>query len=58
MPKRNVLRCVVLLVAFALQSAVSAPWADACTRVTYLGPDDNVITARSMDLPKEMCRFL
>jgi penicillin V acylase-like amidase (Ntn superfamily) len=38
-----------LLVAFALQSTTNARWADACTRVTYLGPDDNVITARSMD---------
>jgi penicillin V acylase-like amidase (Ntn superfamily) len=50
MPKRkNALCRVVLLAAFALQPVMSASWADACTRVAYLGPDDNVITARSMD---------
>jgi penicillin V acylase-like amidase (Ntn superfamily) len=50
MPKRNsVLRNVFLLAALAAPSAMSAHWADACTRAVYLGPDDNAITARSMD---------
>jgi penicillin V acylase-like amidase (Ntn superfamily) len=50
MSKRtSALPCIVLLAALGTQSAISSPWADACTRVTYLGPDDNVITARSMD---------
>ena len=37
---RKVLLCVFLL---------AAPFAVPCTRVVYLGPDNNVITARSMD---------
>lgn len=46
---KETLRCVFLLAAFGLQSGITSQWADACTRVTYLDPDDNVITARSMD---------
>ena len=34
---------------FALQQA-----ADACTRVTYLGPDNTVVTGRSMDWMKSL----
>lgn len=36
--------------AILLAGAMVAPAAgEACTRVVYLGPDDNIITARSMD---------
>jgi penicillin V acylase-like amidase (Ntn superfamily) len=38
--RRKTALCLLLLVA---------PLAIACTRVVYIGPDDNVITARSMD---------
>ena len=48
--RKTSLRCTVLMLAtFALQPLIPARWASACTRVTYLGPDENVITARSMD---------
>ena len=49
MPKRKrTLGWFFLLMVFVLQT-ITAQWAGACTRATYLGPDDNVITARSMD---------
>lgn len=35
--------------AFALIAALGAPAAEACTRVTYLGPDGRNLTGRSMD---------
>lgn len=35
--------------ALALVAALGAPAADACTRVTYLGPDGRNLTGRSMD---------
>jgi penicillin V acylase-like amidase (Ntn superfamily) len=38
----------VLLTAIVCCS-LNIPLLEACTRVVYLGPDDNVITARSMD---------
>nr|WP_272214399.1 hypothetical protein [Marinicella sp. W31]MDC2880002.1 hypothetical protein [Marinicella sp. W31] len=37
-----------LTLAAAL-SVAAAPIADACTRVVYHGPEDRVLTARSMD---------
>ena len=40
---------VPLAFVLALLSAFLAPPADACTRVVYLGANDDVITARSMD---------
>jgi penicillin V acylase-like amidase (Ntn superfamily) len=43
--KRSAVRFAFSLVPVLL--AVS--WADACTRAVYLGPDNNIITARSMD---------
>jgi penicillin V acylase-like amidase (Ntn superfamily) len=43
------LRGFFVLVACALQVGIAVRWAEACTRVTYLGSDDSVITARSMD---------
>jgi len=51
MQNRTKLSCVsfLLLIAFALQPGIAVRWAQACTRVTYLGSDDSVITARSMD---------
>jgi penicillin V acylase-like amidase (Ntn superfamily) len=51
MQNRKRLSCAsfLLLVAFALQPAIAVRWAQACTRATYLGADDSVITARSMD---------
>ena len=47
--KRSLRVLFLVLVAFALQPEVAVRWARACTRVTYLGSDDSVITARSMD---------
>ncbi|MFT4150600.1 MAG: linear amide C-N hydrolase [Paracoccaceae bacterium] len=38
-----------LAAAVALTAALSAPVAEACTRVTYLGPEGRVLTGRSMD---------
>lgn len=44
--KKPVLKALVLAVSgFAL----SLPFAQACTRLVYLGDDQRVITARSMD---------
>lgn len=41
-----------ILVFFALTCLLAtAPMADACTRVTWLGPEGAVITGRSMDWP-------
>ncbi|MFK4873939.1 linear amide C-N hydrolase [Novosphingobium sp. ZW T3_23] len=40
-------RTLCLLAAPALLTAATV--ADACTRAVYLGPNDNIITARSMD---------
>lgn len=37
------------ILAFAASCMALAPAAEACTRFVYLGPNDNVITARSMD---------
>lgn len=53
--RKRSLHCgALLLVLFALPSAISARWARACTRVTYLGPDESVITARSMDWAEDV----
>ncbi len=51
MRNRKRLSCVslLLLLALVLQPGIAVRWAQACTRVTYLGSDDSVITARSMD---------
>lgn len=38
-----------LTAALALTATLSAPVAEACTRVTYLGPEGRVLTGRSMD---------
>ena len=38
-----------IVVALAIAVTLAAPIAQACTRVVYLGPNDNIITARSMD---------
>lgn len=38
-----------LAVALALGALIAAPIADACTRVTYLGPDGRNLTGRTMD---------
>jgi penicillin V acylase-like amidase (Ntn superfamily) len=38
-----------VLLTLILSSAISSPAAQACTRAVYLGPDETVITARSMD---------
>jgi penicillin V acylase-like amidase (Ntn superfamily) len=43
------LRAFFVLAAFALHVGIAVRWAQACTRVTYLGSDNSVITARSMD---------
>ncbi len=38
-----------IITALVITAAVAAPVAQACTRLVYLGPNDDVITARSMD---------
>ena len=50
MAKKGSYRLIVVLLA-ALMSLVLAPSADACSRVTWLGPNGTVITGRSMDWP-------
>ena len=50
MAKKGIYRLIVVLLA-ALMSLVLAPAADACSRVTWLGPNGTVITGRSMDWP-------
>lgn len=42
---------LILVILAALMSLILAPVADACSRVTWLGPDGMVITGRSMDWP-------
>ncbi len=48
---RYSLRLVAILAAVGFLLAITAPAADACSRVTWLGPDGMVITGRSMDWP-------
>jgi len=50
MAKKGSLRFIVVILA-ALMALISAPAADACSRVTWLGPNGTVITGRSMDWP-------
>ena len=42
---------VIAAVLAVLMSVMLAPAANACSRVTWLGPDGAVITGRSMDWP-------
>jgi len=44
--------------ALTLLSSLAAPPADACTRVVYLGANDDVITARSMDWKNDVATNL
>ncbi|KVF25978.1 choloylglycine hydrolase [Burkholderia vietnamiensis] len=53
-PLRSVLPCIVAAATFAA-TPVSSP---ACTRVVYLGADDDVITARSMDWKQDIATNL
>jgi penicillin V acylase-like amidase (Ntn superfamily) len=46
--RRKSARLSVVLIAMVC-CLLSIPLSEACTRVVYLGPDGNVITARSMD---------
>jgi penicillin V acylase-like amidase (Ntn superfamily) len=50
MTKTAIHRAIVVLIA-ALMAMVLTPPANACSRVTWLGPNDTVITGRSMDWP-------
>ena len=50
MAKKGSSRFIVVILA-ALMALISAPAADACSRVTWLGPNGTVITGRSMDWP-------
>ena len=50
MAKKGSYRLIVVILA-ALMSMILAPAADACSRVTWLGPNGMVITGRSMDWP-------
>ncbi|MDE5437306.1 linear amide C-N hydrolase [Elizabethkingia meningoseptica] len=43
-----------LLLVLAFTVAPAGVWLDACTRVVYKGPDNNIITARSMDWKDEI----
>ena len=43
-----------LIIGLALINLLSASFAYACTRVVYLGPEDTVITARSMDWARDV----
>lgn len=43
---RHISACAALAVAIVL---AATPLADACTRAVYLGPEDRVLTGRSMD---------
>jgi choloylglycine hydrolase len=45
---------IAVSVVGLLVVASSAPIADACTRVVYLGPSDQIITGRSMDWKEDM----
>ncbi|WP_334179525.1 linear amide C-N hydrolase [Pseudoxanthomonas sp.] len=49
---------VPLAFALTLFSSLTAPSADACTRVVYLGANDDVITARSMDWKNDVATNL
>jgi penicillin V acylase-like amidase (Ntn superfamily) len=51
--KRSLSACVLLLMLISQLVAIAPP-AGACTRVVYLGPNDNVITARSMDWAEDV----
>jgi len=53
-PVRCVLTCLSIAALLLLTSAPS----DACTRCVYLGPNDTVITGRTMDWRDEMDTFL
>ncbi|RLM20833.1 choloylglycine hydrolase [Brenneria alni] len=46
----NYFNCIILLSALILSSSISF----ACTRLVYLGDDNNTITARSMDWKKDV----
>lgn len=50
---RTVKTCyrVIAAALAVLMSVMLAPAANACSRVTWLGPDGAVITGRSMDWP-------
>ena len=50
MPSRSLLRLAAPVLAVAALVGL-APAAEACSRVTWLGPDGMVITGRSMDWP-------
>jgi penicillin V acylase-like amidase (Ntn superfamily) len=49
---------VPLAFALTLLSSLAAPPAGACTRLVYLGADDDVITARSMDWKNDVATNL
>ncbi|WP_254994011.1 hypothetical protein [Cyanobium sp. Aljojuca 7D2] len=49
MPLRH--RLTAAAATAALSVAVAVPAALACSRVTWTGPDQQVITGRSMDWP-------
>ncbi|HWK64051.1 MAG TPA: linear amide C-N hydrolase [Rhizobiaceae bacterium] len=48
---------VILAIAIAASATVPYP-AQGCTRLVYLGPNDNVITARSMDWKNDVASNL
>ena len=49
MRRTTMLKARTAILALAVSCMALAPVAEACTRFVYLGPNDNVITARSMD---------
>ncbi len=52
MKKSSILKCIAVF--FAMFFATLFPEAYTCTRVVYKGPDNTVITARSMDWKDEI----
>ena len=49
MRRTTFLKARSAILALAVSCMALAPVAEACTRFVYLGPNDNIITARSMD---------
>ena len=50
----NTKRGTVALTALAALFSLGIQQADACTRATYIGPDNMVITGRTMDWKEDI----
>jgi penicillin V acylase-like amidase (Ntn superfamily) len=57
--KKFTIKCALYgLLAALVMGGIPVPATDACTRAVYLGPDDTIITARSMDWKADMATNL